>query len=553
MNKTIIGAAIGNCVHIAGIHHFLKSAEIEGYKTTLLGSAISIHQIIETIKEKKPTFFALSYRLTPEVASILFQELKQEIEKENIYYQQLIFGGTPSVAKVAEESGIFKKVFNGKESIEEIKAFLTGAEGKDPKDVYAQNLIERVNQKYPYPILRHHFGRPSLDETLKGIHTIAKSGVLDVISIGPDQNAQEFFFHPELMDHSQDGAGGVPLRHPEDLKSILAESRCGNFPLIRCYAGTRDLLRWAKMSVETIHNAWGAIPLCWYSEIDNRSTRTIEEAITEHLQVINWYAEQGIPVEVNESHQWSLRDAHDSLAVAMAFLAAYNAKRMGVRNYISQFMLNTPPGTSSEMDLAKMLAKKELIEELEDDSFSMYREVRAGLSHFSSNLSIAKGQLAASALLGLALKPHIYHVVGYSEGDHACFPDELIESCEIVHGVFSSSLNGMPSFTNSEAINQRKQELKSEAHSLLELIRRFGSSIAEDPWSSPKVIAKAIKIGILDTPHFKSNPNLCGKITTRLINGAWYAIDKDKGTILREKERISSIIENSSNINIWQE
>ena len=35
---------------------------------------------------------------------------------------------------------------------------------------------------------------------------IAESGVLDILSIGPDQNAQEHFFHPENMDHSQDGA-----------------------------------------------------------------------------------------------------------------------------------------------------------------------------------------------------------------------------------------------------------------------------------------------------------------------------------------------------------
>jgi hypothetical protein len=97
------------------------------------------------------------------------------------------------------------------------------------------------------------------------------AGVLDVISLGPDQNAQEHFFHPEEMDHSQDGAGGVPLRNPDDLEAIYLRSRCGNYPLVRCYAGTRDLIRWAEMSVKLINNAWGAIPLCWYSVIDGRS------------------------------------------------------------------------------------------------------------------------------------------------------------------------------------------------------------------------------------------------------------------------------------------
>ena len=103
-------------------------------------------------------------------------------------------------------------------------------------------------------------------------------------------------------------------------------------------------------------NAWAAIPLCWYSVIDGRSGRLISDAIKEHQEVMNWYALKNIPVEVNESHQWSLRDAHDSLAVAMAFLAAYNAKT-GVRHYVSQYMFNNPPGTSAEMDIAKCLPK----------------------------------------------------------------------------------------------------------------------------------------------------------------------------------------------------
>ena len=84
------------------------------------------------------------------------------------------------------------------------------------------------------------------------------------------------------------------------------------------------------MSMETIRIAWGAIPLCWYSVMDGRSRVPLPDAIAEKQAAMRFYAEQGVPVEVNESHQWSLRDAHDSLAVAMAFLAAYNAKRQGV-------------------------------------------------------------------------------------------------------------------------------------------------------------------------------------------------------------------------------
>jgi len=55
------------------------------------------------------------------------------------------------------------------------------------------------------------------------------------------------------------------------------------------------------------------------------------------------------------------------------------------------------------------------------------------------------------------------------------------------------------------------------------------------------VIAGAVKTGLLDTPHFQGNPNLCGNITTRLIDGAWYAIERETGEKLTEKERIKRL------------
>jgi methylmalonyl-CoA mutase cobalamin-binding subunit len=536
--KTIIGAAIGGCAHVGGLHHFLKMAEAEGYRAISLGPAVSITRLVKAVKDNRPDILALSYRLTPESASELFRELDEELQKAGAGDLRIIFGGTPPVAAVAAKSGLFEKVFDGSEPVGSIKQYLSGTAGKEAVADISDSLVERISRKYPYPLIRHHFGRPSLDETIEGVVKISESGVLDVLSIGPDQNAQEHFFHPEEMDHTQDGAGGVPIRKPEDMKAIYRATRYGNFPLVRCYAGTRDLLKWAEMSVRTIKNAWAAIPLCWYCVIDGRSKRLIADAIREHQEAIRWYAEKGIPVEVNESHQWSLRDAHDSLAVAMAFLAAYNAKKMGVRYYVSQYMFNTPPGTSPEMDIAKMMAKNEMIEELTDDSFTVFREVRAGLAHFSSNPSFAQGQLAASAVVSLSMKPHILHVVGFSEGDHAILPDELIQSCNIVHGVLHDTLYGMPDLTDNRITIDRKNELKSEAAVLLDELKKRGADESEDPWSEPSVIAGAIKSGLLDTPHFRGNPHLCGGITTRLIDGAWYATDRETGEKITESTRI---------------
>lgn len=541
--KIILGCAIGNCVHIGGLNHFLQLAKLERFKTISLGPAVPLEKLIKAIRKFNPDIVAISYRLTPDVGEKLFLKLKEFIQSDEfLKSKKYIFGGTPSVAEVARKFNFFDKVFDGTESTDEISLFLRGETLQKEEQKYPQTLEERIKQKYPYPILRHHFGRPSLQETIEGVKKIAESKVLDVISLGTDQNAQEFFFHPELMKPELDGAGGVPVRKPEDLRALYEASRCGNYPLMRCYSGTNDLIKWAEMSVETINNAWAAIPLTWYSIMDGRSQRPLEISIAENQEAMKWYADRGIPVEVNESHQWSLRDAHDSLAVATAFLAAYNAKKMGVKKYVAQFMFNTPPGTSPQMDLAKMMAKNELIKELEDENFTFYREVRSGIAHFAPDPNIAKGQLASSILITLFLKPHILHVVAYCEGDHAVYPDELIESCQIAHGVIKNSLNGLPDIMKDKKLIKRKEELKKEARIILQAIKNFGKDMSDDPLSDPKVLAKAIKVGILDTPHFIGNPNLCGKIRTNLIDGAWYAISSRTGKILTEKQRLKKYL-----------
>lgn len=540
--KLILGAALGSCVHIGGLHHFLKLAESEGFRTVSLGPAVPVNRFAEEIIKQKPLVAAVSYRLTPEVAALLFEDLKKKIKENKLNKIKFIFGGTPPAAEAAKRSGLFEKVFSGTESIREIKAYLRGSDNKADDVSQENSLIGRINKKYPYPLLRHHFGRPNVEETIKGAKEIAEAEVLDVLSLGTDQNAQEFFFNQSEMNPAMDGAGGVPVRKPEHLKAIYEASRCGNFPLMRCYSGTNDLLQWAEMSVETINNAWAAIPLCWYSVIDGRSERSLYDAITENRNVMKWYADKNIPVEVNESHQWSLRDAHDSLAVVMSYLAAYNAKKMGVKSYVSQFMFNTPPGTYPVMDIAKMTAKRTLLESLEDGDFKVYREVRAGIAHFFPVPAIAKGQLAASIAMSLALEPHILHVVGFSEGDHATYPGELIESCNIAHGVLHNCLDGLPDMKNDPAVKNRRDELLEEAAILLEALKTFGGNVSEDPHGDANVIAKAIKYGLLDAPHFRGNVHLCGEITTSLIEGAWYAVEENTGRIIKEKERTDKIL-----------
>ena len=104
---------------------------------------------------------------------------------------------------------------------------------------------------------------------------------------------------------------------------------------------------------DTINNAWCAVPLYWYSILDKRSSRSLKEAVRENQQVMKWHGERSIPLEVNESHHWSLRDAHDTIGVASAYLAAYNAKKMGIKDYIAQYMFNVPPSISRQWILQR--------------------------------------------------------------------------------------------------------------------------------------------------------------------------------------------------------
>jgi len=538
--KLIIGASIGNCVHVAGIYRFLGLAEEYGYKSIFLGPAVPVEKLIQEIIHHNPQKVIVGYRLSEQAARSLFAELRDALEEKGLRGKlELILSCTPSLRPIAEEVGIFDFIFTGEETFQEILESISDRPRATPEERYPQSLPERIASKKPFPILRHHFGLPTVEETIQGVSRIAEAKVIDVISLGPDQNAQEFFFRPEQMIPERSGAGGVPLRTREDLERIYKASRRGNYPLLRCYSGTNDLVKWAHLLKETINIAWGAVPLTWYSVLDGRSKRSLEEAIRENQEAMKTYAALGVPLEVNESHQWSLRDAPDSVAVASFYLAAYNAKKVGARFYVAQYMLNTPPGIYPVADLAKMLAKKELISELIDDNFMVFTQVRGGLAHFSADLDLAKGQLGASTALGLFLEPDIIHVVGFCEAVHLARPEEVIESAQIANGVLKDLLFGLPSVKTDTFIEERKEELKEEANLILEAICKLDEK-EEDPFTSPRVIAEAVRKGILDAPHLLGNPEALGKTQTRIVKGVLRCVD-EKGKVITEKERLRGL------------
>jgi hypothetical protein len=516
-------------------------AEENGYDTRFLGPSVSFENLLEAITVYNPDIIGVSYRLSKESAGPLFRELKKLIVENRLEKKRWILGCTAPVKSLAEDLGIFEEIFTGFSTDDDAVAYLRGHSSKSSEERFPQDLISRITFKAPMPIIRHHFGLPSLEDTVQGVKKIAQASVLDVISIGPDQDAQQSFFRPNEMTHLSTGDGGVPLRMREDLEKLYQSSRMGNFPLLRCYSGTRDLLKWSRLLKDTINTAWCATPLLWYSELDGRSDRRLEDAFRENKMNHEWHAKQGIPVEVNESHHWSLRSAHDTIAVVMAYLAAYNAKASGVHTYVAQYMLNTPLGTSPRMDLAKMLAKIELIESLHDHRFQSIRQVRPGLFSYPPDMDQGKGQLAASVYTGMLLKPQIVHVVGYCEADHVATADDVIESCRISRRVIHDCLMGTVEPVQDTSIRLRKDELIQEARLLLEAIVSIGPEGSQDPLIESETYAAALRAGILDAPHLKNNPIARGSLQTRIINGACYAINPDSQEPMDEESRLEGL------------
>jgi hypothetical protein len=538
-DRLILGAAIGDCVHVAGVVNFLNLAEQLGYETVCLGPAVAIDELLDHIDTHDPAMVAVGYRLTPENCRNLLGELSAKRAARGGPVRTWLFGGTEPCALVARETGMFQATFASGASKPRVVAFLRGEQSASGANAPPpDSLVERIRWKAPYPLLRHHFGRPTVAETLAGVVDIARAGCLDVISLGTDQNAQEHFFRPDEMDPGAHGAGGVPVRTEDDLAALYAHSRLGNYPLMRCYSGTRDTQRWAPMLARTIRNTWCAIPLFWYTQLDGRSTRPLRESIPETQQLMRWHGQRGIPLEMNESHHWSLRDAPDVVAVVAAYLGAYNARACGVQDYVQQLMFNNPPSTSPAMDLGKMLAKLELVEGLENSRFRVWRETRGGLTSYPPDPNVACGHLAATVTLQMQLKPHIVHIVGPTEAHHATTADELIAACKITDGAISQCLLGLPDMTADTRVQRRKDALLADAAVLLEAIAQLAAPGC-DPFTDADTLAMAVNLGLLDAPHLRGNRAACGRVVTRILGGACLAVDVPTGKPIPESERVA--------------
>jgi hypothetical protein len=215
-----------------------------------------------------------------------------------------------------------------------------------------------------------------------------------------------------------------------------------------------------------------------------------------------------------------MRDAPDVVFVVSAYLAAYNARAFGVKDYIAQLMFNSPPGLSDAMDLAKMLAVLELIAPLEGPDFHIWRQARTGLLSYPLEPAAARAHLSASIYLQMAVRPHIIHIVGHTEAHHAATADDVIEASRMARRAIENALAGQPDMTQDKAVQERKNELVREARITLQAIRSLNGINQVDALVDAETLGMAVSQGIMDAPQLRSNAFAPGKVETRIINGA---------------------------------
>jgi hypothetical protein len=302
------------------------------------------------------------------------------------------------------------------------------------------NLTDRISfarKVNSGPVFRSHVGpfdenrNAALKQFNEWMQRLARSGYLDVVSIGTSQLTQERF--GQHWEGLRNG-GGVPINSESEYQDAW---RLARPMLMRTYAGTRDIVALARMHDATIYNAWHALSLWWFCRIDGRGPNSLELNLREHVQTLDYIASVGKPYEPNVSHQFAFRGSDDITYVLSAYLAAKTAKLRGVRTLILQIMLNTPRYTWGLQDLAKARATLQMVRRLEDVDFHVVLQSRAGLDYFSADEETAKAQLSAATAMMDDIdpkdsgSPSIIHVVGYTEAVRLADPSVIDESIKI--------------------------------------------------------------------------------------------------------------------------
>lgn len=519
---------------------------------------INQQMLVEWILENKINNLGISYRLDQDTAVTLIGYLANVLKNNDLLFDQggpiklVLFAGLPMACDIIEkEYKGFIRTFKGGESVSETlskmdipkdripKTIMEGSLYDDLRMEFGEEIIKSYNydrfiarERYNYkeygtkkdtlikrldsisehnfiPLIRAHVGPysssidriDSVKEFASWARYLADTKYLDILSIGSSQLTQSNF--GENWEGMPNG-GGVPINSAEEYRMIWEVSR----PLLlRTYAGTKNIPILANMYEDTINICWHALSLWWFNKLDERGPYDLYTNLKQHIETIKYIAKTNKPFEANVSHHFAFRGADDVTYIVTAYLAAKLAKKLGVKTFILQNMLNTPRLTWGVQDIAKSRAMLTLIKRLEDNSFKIFLQPRAGLDYFKPDLEEAKMQLSAVTALMDDIDPHdetsppIIHVVSYSEASHLATPDIINESIKITQ----YSLQEYRKLRKSDKIEDMSKNLDIQER-MIELIESAVVIISgiekyiSDPYSA-EGFYKIFASGFLPVPY----------------------------------------------------
>ncbi len=597
-------------VHTMGVYTMANLLRDCGYKVYV--SNDDVNEAVEQIQKinnyslvkswlvkNHITRLGFSYRLDPVEGCDYFLSLYHHLKDDNMFadnggqLQQIFFAGLPDTCELVKgKTNGEILVFPGNESPIESLSMLHVPEGLMPAALnqnnpydnmrwdFAKKLIESerykleqpldhygykecgadndtyvarlkyAKKKHSLPIIRTHSGpyNPNRLEALKEYNSwcreLAQSRLLDVLSIGSSQLTQSNF--GEDWEGKPNG-GGVPVNSEMEYVAIKENAK----PMLaRTYSGTKDVPGLAKIHERALNISWHALSFWWFDELDGRGHNSLLDNLKEHFEAVRWIVTTGKPVEPNVPHHFAFRGADDITYIITGFLAAKACKKLGVQHLILQNMLNTPKYTTGVQDLAKGRTMLKLVRELEDDTFHVSLQSRAGLDYFAPDLEEAKVQLAAVTCLMDDLEPdnenspEIIHVVNYSEAVRLATPPIIKDSIRItlnaLHEYRNARMLGkIPNMKYDKEVNYREEALYSEAKEAIAMMEKAVPNLY-----TPEGFYKVFVEGFLPVPYLMDQKRKFPKARmwhTAIKNGGIRVVDDD-GKVIYTTNRFRKII-----------
>lgn len=597
-------------VHTLGISVITGLLNDCGYKTIIGGANVAeaaddiakldnLSFVLKWIRSNGITRLGFSYRLDPKNARHTFGRIFHLLHENQIFHEQggplrgIYFAGLPEACQLIQiEYNGHVPVFVGDETPLETLKKLGVPDYKIPKAVsqgsnydtermnFAKALIEKGDyrfqlplprQKYPNygtrndtlaerilynrkrgttPLMRVHVG-PFLskyEEAKKEFNAwlkiLAETGFLDIVSVGSSQLSQSDF---GTEWGNRPNGGGVPINSEQDLINIWEAARP---MLVRTYSSTRNVPQMAEVFERTLNIAWHALSFWWFNQIDGRGPNSVSENLRQHIDALKVIAKTGKPFEPNIPHHFAFRGGDDYTYVLSSYLAAITAKKCGIRYLVLQTMLNTPKYTWGVQDLAKARALLKLVRELEDKSFTVFHQPRAGLDYFSPDLEKAKIQLAAVTAMMDDVEPNnpqqpdIIHVVSYCEAVKLSTPVYINESIQItiraLHECRRQKKAGMmDSMIDNADVEARTRDLYNEVKTMRKLLEKHIPNLYTSDG-----LYQVFSKGILVAPYLWECRDEFRKAIiwkTTLVDGGVKIVD-EKGLPVKPTERVKIIL-----------